>query len=428
VSLVEGSPLTLRLGFDGTAPLNFQWNISGNPIPNGTDPVLQIDNVPLSYNGSNITCTISGAGGSITSQPTAVKVTQDITPLTIQSVSGSDTFGTVTVTFSKPVVQATAEAAINYSIAGLTINSAALSTKLLTPWSSITVTNQRQVVLNTTQQSPGSNYTLVVNNVQDQTSATNTIAPNSQKGFHAFSYVSGYMSYDIYDNQGFNANSLQQFESSYSTLVPTRTLLFPSADTPDWEYGGNYGSVSQGLILAPETGAYIFHVASDDASQLFLSKDSTPANLGHFPICQVTTWSLHLDWAGISMGMPDTNPQTGNRSIAINLVQGQMYFFRNFHVEGTGGDGTSIGWELPSSHGTIRVIPGTNLLALVNTDLSSGPVVTISSTSNGSNVAFTGVLQSADVITGPWIDEPNTSPLLISPVTAMKFYRARAGQ
>jgi hypothetical protein len=128
------------------------------------------------------------------------------------------------------------------------------------------------------------------------------------------------------------------------------------------------------------------------------------------------------------MGMPDTNPQTGNKSNAISLAAGQKYFFRNYHVEGTGGDGTSIGWELPSSHGTINVIPGTNLMALVNTDVSTVPTVTISPTSTGSTITFGGVLQSADVVTGPWMDEPTASPLVISPIAAMKFYRARAGQ
>jgi hypothetical protein len=427
VSLIEGSPLALRIGFDGSAPLSFQWNLNSNAIPNATDPVLQIANVPLT-NG-NITCTISSAAGQVTSHATTLTVTRDSTPLTIQSVVGSDTLRAVTVTFSKPVLDTTAQTPTNYSIAGLTISAAGPFTKPLTPWSSIATNDARQVVLTTTPQTPGAAYTLVVNNVQDQTSAGNIIAANSQKTFHAFSYLNGYMSYDIYDNQGVTAGSLPQFESSFTNLVPTRTLLFTSADTPDWEYGGNYGSISQGLILAPETGSYIFHVASDDQSELFLSRDATPAKLNS--ICQVTTWSLHLDWAGAGMGAPDTTPGTGNRSLRVNLVQGQKYYFRDFHVEGTGGDGISIGWELPSSPGTISVIPGTNLMALVNTDVSPVPTLSISPTSTGITIitiTFTGVLQSADVVTGPWMDEPTASPLVLSPIAAIKFYRARAGE
>jgi len=427
-SLLELSPLTLRAGFDGTAPLSFQWNLNGTAIPDATDSILQIPNVPLTNNGATITCAIANSAGSVTSTVTTLTVTPDAAPLTIQSVVGSDTFGTMTVTFSKPVLQTTATKAANYSITGLTISAAAPWTGALGAYSLATTSDERVVVLTTTPQTPGAAYTLVVNNLQDQTSAGHAIAANSQMTFHAFSYVSGYMSYDIYDNQAFSAGGLQQFESTFNTAVVTRTLLFRSADTPDWEYGGSYGSISQGLIVAPETGAYIFHVASDDQGQLFLSTDDTPAHLGQEPICQVTTFSGHLDWAGHGQGAPDTNPQEGNVSNPINLVQGQKYFFRFCHVEGTGADGISMGWELPSSHGAIGVIPGTNLMALVNTDVSPVPTLSISRTPAGITVTFSGVLQSADVPTGPWADVPSASPLVVNPNGRMQFYRARAGQ
>lgn len=416
-SVVEATPLMLSVGFDGSAPLSFQWSLNGTPIVDGTDPVLKIPHVPLTNNGAKITCTISNPGGSITSQTNVLTVTADTTPLTIKSVVGSDTLKLVTVTFSKPVLGSAAQTVANYSIAGLTVSAAMPSTN-----------DESQVILTTTAQIVGAAYTLVVNNIQDLTQAGHTIATNSQKTFHAFSYVSGYMVYDIYEDQGFNAGLtyVQQLEASFDSLVPTRTLVFPSADTPDWEYGGNYGSLSQGLILAPETGLYIFHVASDDQSQLFLSTDDTPAHLRSGPICQVTTWSGHLDWAGTyGLGSPDTNPQTGNKSNPINLVASQKYFFRDFHVEGTGPDGISIGWELPSSHGTINVIPGTNLLALLNTDVSAVPTVAINQTSTGIVVTFAGTLQSAGIVTGPWTNEPGTSPLTINPNAVMKFYRAK---
>src|SRR5262249_51814195 len=47
VSLLEGSPLSLKVGFDGSAPLSLQWNLNGMAIAGGTDPVLQIASVPF---------------------------------------------------------------------------------------------------------------------------------------------------------------------------------------------------------------------------------------------------------------------------------------------------------------------------------------------------------------------------------------------
>jgi hypothetical protein len=416
MSLVEAMPLNLNVGFDGSAPLTLQWDLNDTPITGATNSVLKIPLVPLGDDRGKVTCTISNAAGSVTSQGTTLTVTKDTNPPTIKSVVGSDTLKRVIVTFSKPVLAATARIPANYTIAGLTVPVAAPVTS-----------DSTRVVLTTSQQTLGAAYTLIVNNVQDQTSSGNTIATNSQKAFHAFSYVSGFMTYDIYDNMGFTAgaDSLNQLEARFTSLIPTRTLIFPSADTPDWEYGGDYGSLSQGRIVAPETGAYIFHLASDDQSELFLSTDDTPANLGTTPICQVTSWSGHADWAGkVSLGNPSTAPQTGNVSKPIDLVQGQSYFFRDLHVEGTGGDGISIGWELPSSHGMISIIPGANLMALMNTDVEA-PTLAISRTANGVTVTFTGMLQSADTITGPWTDVPGTSPITASPAPGMKWYRAK---
>jgi hypothetical protein len=417
VSAIEATPLTLSVGFDGSAPFNFQWNLNDKAIADATNHVLKIAQVPLTANGGKITCTISNAAGSVTSQPTALTVTHDTTPPTIKSVEGSGTFTRVTVIFSKPVLASTARVGTNYSIQGLTIATAAPSSS-----------DPTKVILTTSQQTPGAAYTLVINNIQDQTPAGNTIAANSQKAFHAFSYVSGFMVYEIFENAGFTAgnDSLDRLESSFSSLIPTRTLFFPSGDTPDWEYGGNYGSVSEGLIVAPQAGAYVLHLASDDQARMFLSTDDNPAHLGTSPICQVTTWSGHLDWAGVmTKGNPDTSPQSGNVSNPIQLDKNQKYFFRVLHVEGTGGDGISIGWELPTSHGTISVIPGTNLMALMNTDVSLAPTVTISRTPPGVTLTFTGTLQSADVVTGPWADVPGNSPLVINSPSGIKFYRAK---
>jgi hypothetical protein len=413
-TILEVTPLTLSVGFDGSAPLTFQWNLNDTAIPGATTSILQIPEVPLSYNNGKITCTVGNASGSATSQPTVLTVLQDTNPPTIQSVVGSENFKFVTVTFSKIVQASTAQDLGNYSIQGLMINSA-------TP-----ADDQRTVLLTTSLQTLGSPYTLVINNIMDKTQAGNTIAPNSQKTFHAFSYVSGFMVYDIYENAGFNAGSghLDDLKASFNDLVPTRTLVFSSADTPDWEYGGNYGSVSQGLIVAPETGSYIFHIASDDQSQLLLSTDDTPAHLTG-PICQITTWDGHLDWAGKAKGSPDTSPTSGNVSRPIQLTQGQKYYFRAFHVEGTGPDGLSIGWELPSAPRTIVVIPGSNLMALMNTDVPMTPSLTINRTPSGIAITFTGSLQSADSVLGPWTNLPGSSPLPISPTAPMKFYRAK---
>jgi hypothetical protein len=54
-----------------------------------------------------------------------------------------------------------------------------------------------------------------------------------------------------------------------------------------------------------------------------------------------------------------------------------------------------------------------------------GAVVTIQRTATGLSISFTGTLESADVITGPWTPVTGASPLAVTPTGAAKFYRSR---
>ncbi|MCX8108676.1 MAG: hypothetical protein N3G20_07730, partial [Verrucomicrobiae bacterium] len=55
------------------------------------------------------------------------------------------------------------------------------------------------------------------------------------------------------------------------------------------------------------------------------------------------------------------------------------------------------------------------------------PVISSIALQNGNVViTYTGVLQAADEVTGPYSDVVGTSPLTITPTAAKKFYRARS--
>lgn len=104
--------------------------------------------------------------------------------------------------------------------------------------------------------------------------------------------------------------------------------------------GPNYGSFTRGYIEAPQTGTYTFFVESDDSSQFWLSTDLTRANAQL--IASVTG----------SVGLDVYNGQAKQKSLPINLVRGQKYYFEMFHKQGGGGDHFGVGWQLPD--GTIE--------------------------------------------------------------------------
>ena len=102
----------------------------------------------------------------------------------------------------------------------------------------------------------------------------------------------------------------------------------------------NYGWHLSGFIHPPETGEYIFAVATDDNSQLWLSTDDDPANA-----VQITQEST---WQGVRNYQPSGDETT---SVPVLLEAGKAYFIECFAKEGGGGDNMAVAWSLPSDEG-----------------------------------------------------------------------------
>lgn len=269
----EGAPVTFAVGFDGSAPLSFQWLSNNVAVAGATASSYTIARVPFSANGAKYKCTVTNDAGSATSQEATLTVTADTTAPTLVSAKGSTDFLGVVLTFSEPVTEATAGNKANYSIAGLTVNSATVF--------------DMNVVLATSKQSEGATYTVVVNNVKDTSAAGNTIAANSQAQFKTFVFMLGRVVHKKYDNvdDGTGANVDNLFSDPRYPNQPDRMDLMTA-----WEYpaGGagrvaadpvrNYFDTLDGFFIPPTTGNYVFFIAGADRWWLYLSTDEDPAN------------------------------------------------------------------------------------------------------------------------------------------------------
>ena len=112
--------------------------------------------------------------------------------------------------------------------------------------------------------------------------------------------------------------------------------------------GENYGQRISGYICPPLTGNYIFWIASDDNSELWLSTDGNPANKQK--IASVVGWTFSKEWT----------KYLSQQSVAINLTAGQKYYIEALHKEGDQGDHLEVGWQLPNGNFE-RPIPGFRL-------------------------------------------------------------------
>jgi len=99
----------------------------------------------------------------------------------------------------------------------------------------------------------------------------------------------------------------------------------------------NYGQRLTAYVVPPTSGNYVFWIASDDNSTLFLSTDDTPAKKR--VIAYVPGWTSSREWTKYSQ----------QQSSAISLAAGQRYYIEALMKEGGGGDNLAVRWQFPNA-------------------------------------------------------------------------------
>jgi len=132
--------------------------------------------------------------------------------------------------------------------------------------------------------------------------------------------------------------------------------------------GDQYGTRMRGTFIAPLDGNYTFYIASDDASELWLSPDANPSNKQK--IAWVATCTTSREWI----------KETNQTSAAIALAGGQRYYIEALQKEGSGSDNLAVGVRLPD--GTYeRPIPCHRLAPWIASNLP--PVIAAGQTATG---------------------------------------------
>ena len=143
--------------------------------------------------------------------------------------------------------------------------------------------------------------------------------------------------------------------------APNLTDTLPSFEAPT-NWADNYGTRLRGYIRAPVSGSYIFWIASDDNSELWLSTDDNPARKQR--IASVADYTDPLQWDKFST----------QKSAAIPLTAGERRYVEALQKEGGGGDNLAVGWAKPgeSTSAPSEVIPGSVLSPFTGT---AGPAL-----------------------------------------------------
>ncbi|HEV3029912.1 MAG TPA: PA14 domain-containing protein, partial [Planctomycetota bacterium] len=112
--------------------------------------------------------------------------------------------------------------------------------------------------------------------------------------------------------------------------------------------GIEYGARMRGYVHPPNSGLYIFWVASDDGGELRLSPDEDPAHAK--TIGSVPEWT----------GAREYTKFATQKSQPVELKAGRRYYIEALLKQGIGGDHLSVGWTLPNGIEE-KPIPGSRL-------------------------------------------------------------------
>ncbi len=115
-----------------------------------------------------------------------------------------------------------------------------------------------------------------------------------------------------------------------------------------------YGARITGWITPTVTGDYNFFTSSDDASELWISTDSTEANLALVAAETGCCNAFQEPGAAQTTATP------------LHMVAGQKYYIQSLHKEGTGGDYVQVAWRASTD-----TTPAASLSPVVGMVLSS---------------------------------------------------------
>jgi hypothetical protein len=117
---------------------------------------------------------------------------------------------------------------------------------------------------------------------------------------------------------------------------PGYTDIFSSFETPTNTGMTYYGQRLRTFVVPPATGAYTFWIASDNTSELFLSRDEMASDA--IPIAWVATATNPRQWT----------LETNQQSAPVTLQAGLRYYLEAIMQHTIGNDNLAVRWQLPN--------------------------------------------------------------------------------
>ena len=337
-STPEGSTATFSVKLTGTPLVDVKWLVNGEEA--ATDAVISDSTLSIvateANNGAKIKAELTNKSGSVTTAEVILTTVVDkAAPEVASIVAYAGTINQVAISFNEPLDPASAETVANYTIEGLTVNSAVLGA------------DGKKVTLSTSQQASGS-YTVAISGVKDLSARANTV--NTSASFESsLSYAQEVMSDGpiIYWKLGETAGTVANDE------MGNRTGIYVSAS------GSGLPTLNaDSLVPASNDGAVHFDAAKDQkiniadhklmntgtfkekTLEFWFKADSLPQSKTDVPYQQkVVIWEQGGGWKGLRFYLTATDDSD-------TPSKADLYFMANSHIGG-GTTSDPAAWTSP---------------------------------------------------------------------------------
>ena len=308
----------------GAGTIAYQWYRNDLPILNANDPVLIL--TQNTENGSRYHVVASVAGASVRSETAVVSSLDFGTWPTVLRMTGSDTFDSITIVYSKPVSDSALGTGA-YKVEGLTLSH---GIRL----------GDRKFRFTTSPQAEGATYPVTITGVTDLAGRSIPFVGV----FRSFRFQPGRALYNRWKNR----SQLPSASGDFGDPDETKMLdQFASGPTPADHFVGQIKAV----FIPEATGDYVFHMASDGRGELYLGTDSSVRS--RFRIAEEPVGGPRGIWeggveldplrgvTGSRANRSDQYPQTGwptGVGGRVSLVAGKKYYLELVHRSGEGDD------------------------------------------------------------------------------------------
>lgn len=295
-------------------------------------------------------------------EPVAPTPVEDTTPPSIALVAGSTTLDRISVTFSEPVEEASAEEVFNYPNITDGMNAVSvLAAELLSDGKTVllTLTAGETLQLDTT-------YTVTANAINDRASPQPNTSGTLTGSFHSVVEGCGGLTYEAFLGPGGYRGraicGMLEHPSYPSNPFMRRTIdVFDTGvalGTTDLR--NDFGGRIRGVFVPPYTGDWIFYMRSDDSAQLLINPNGIdPAG------------AIGVAWEYECCQALD-NLSRSSADFPAFLIGGRPYYIEGRYKEAGGGDYLVVGARIRGSADPVTPITSRDLGQYAEPGFSGG--------------------------------------------------------